>query len=306
MTKIYNDNGEAITIFHKVSDGLNITIDSNGRVSYSFGNSRRETAAHKLRMKQAASALQRIQETYEGLANGTISPLDKERHAAAIRSQNDYYQDIRMKFTGIFESSWRTYLRQDAPKSEVTFLTRQDAMATAYHFAERLADYGKMVAKDAATIQANRDTLLDSSGQLYGLTKNGQVSENPDEFRKSYSMGTSSMIHSMKTMEGAAASLAQYFGFDSRSVTLPAYDGDFQGFSVATAQYGKILDVAADGTMTFYDANGTAYSAKEYNDQNIDDGIPALHNALIRQADKESALAEYNKAREERRLSRLN
>lgn len=81
-------------------------------------------------------------------------------------------------------------------------------------------------------------------------------------------------------------------------MTQPAYDGSFQGFSITHGTLGKIMDVSADGTLTLYDAEGTAYSAEEYNAANIDGGIPQLHNDLIRQADDRAALASRGVRRE--------
>ena len=41
------------------------------------------------------------------------------------------------------------------------------------------------------------------------------------------------------------------------------------------------MDVAQDGSVTLYDAEGTAYSAENYNTARIDGGIPELHNKLL-------------------------
>ncbi|OWJ98731.1 hypothetical protein CDV54_01580 [Paracoccus yeei] len=86
-------------------------------------------------------------------------------------------------------------------------------------------------------------------------------------------------------MERSAVTLAGMFSFDSASVTAAAYQGKFEGFSLTHGTLGKIMDVSAEGEITLYGSDGTAYSADEYNAANVDGGIPQLHNDMIRKAD---------------------
>ena len=51
------------------------------------------------------------------------------------------------------------------------------------------------------------------------------------------------------------------------------------------------MDVSAEGEITLYGSDGTAYSADEYNAANVDGGIPQLHNDMIRKADKDERQA---------------
>lgn len=101
------------------------------------------------------------------------------------------------------------------------------------------------------------------------------------------------MLFYRDKMESMAASLANMFSFDSISVTEPAYDGSFQGFSITHGTLGKIMDVDANGKFTLYDAQGTAWTAEDYDAARVEGGIPQLHNDLIRQADHRALRASW-------------
>ena len=92
-------------------------------------------------------------------------------------------------------------------------------------------------------------------------------------------------------MERSVVTLAGMFSFDSASVTAAAYEGKFEGFSLTHGTLGKIMDVSAEGEITLYGADGTAYSAADCNAANVDGGIPQLHNDMIRKADEEQRQA---------------
>lgn len=139
-----------------------------------------------------------------------------------------------------------------------------------------------------ASINANSNTTRDASGRIYGTNADGTFKGDTEE---AFTHGTYEALSTFRSMERNAATLANLFSLDAASVTTSAYDGSFGGFSLSHGTLGKIMDVAADGTVTLYDAEGKGYSAAEYSAANIDGGIPQLRNDLIRQSDRQSAAA---------------
>ncbi len=232
------------------------------------------------------------------LGDGSRSPFDPEI-ADAFGFKNVWEKtlsDPRKVFPGHFVTAQEIPMGTRAPQRDADFLSRRDAMANAYHFATALVKAARDVIGSRIGIETHKDQMLDASGRLYGIGSDGRAGSG--DWKAAIERGTYIILHEMGEMEKMAASLANLFSFDSTSVTQPAYDGSFQGFSITHGTLGKIMDVSADGTLTLYDAEGTAYSAEEYNAANIDGGIPQLHNDLIRQADDRAALASRGVRRE--------
>lgn len=234
--------------------------------------------------------VKRVAALHSQLRNGSISPFDPDTGMARLWAE--YNTDPRMKYEGRFIPAQSGPMGHSAPKRDADFPARSDAMAMAYHFGKALAGLAPVVVTDMAMVRKNSDTMLDASGRIHGMEGGFDASANATAH------GTDQIVLNILSFERNAASLANLFSFDSTSVTRPAYDGSFQGFSITHGTLGKIMDVSADGTLTLYDAEGTAYSAEEYNAANIDGGIPQLHNDLIRQADDRAALASRGVRRE--------
>ncbi len=230
-------------------------------------------------------------EAYQAIRDGSKSPFDSEIAdlVGSRRLWQSQNTDARIQFEGDFVASEGVAAGTQAPQRDADFPSRRDAMANAYHFASALVENVKYVVSDTREIASDPDKYLDTSGRLYGAGPGGGTAGG--DWQVAMAKGTDMMLFYRDRMESMAASLANLFSFDSTSVTVPAYDGGFQGFSITHGTLGKIMDVARDGSITLYDAEGTAYSAEEYNVANIDGGIPQLHNDLIRQADDRAALA---------------
>ncbi|WP_147278888.1 hypothetical protein [Paracoccus versutus] len=226
------------------------------------------------------------------LRDGSLSPFDPNTGMARLWARSD--TDPRMRYEGVFLPAEMGPMGHSATatKRDADFPARSDAMAMAYHFGKALAERAKTAVADMALVRKNSDTMLDPSGRIYGMEGGFAGLESANAH------GTSEIVGNINFLESRAASLANLFSFDTTSVTRPVYDGSFQGFSITHGTLGKIMDVSADGTLTLYDAEGTAYSAEEYNAANIDGGIPQLHNDLIRQADDRAALASRGVRRE--------
>lgn len=250
-----------------------------------------EVVADMERFEEIQARFGQLGEFNYALMEGSKSPFDAEiiEYTGARRAWVTSNSDSRLAFPGVFISSPGVAAGTQAPQRDADFPSRRDAMANAYHFASALVENVKYVVSDTREIASDPDKYLDASGQLYGAGPGGGTAGG--DWQVAMAKGTDMMLFYRDRMESMAASLANLFSFDSTSVTVPAYDGGFQGFSITHGTLGKIMDVARDGSITLYDAEGTAYSAEEYNVANIDGGIPQLHNDLIRQADDRAALA---------------
>lgn len=229
-------------------------------------------------------------EAYLAIRDGSKSPFDSEIAdlVGSRRLWQNQNTDARMQFEGDFVASQGVGAGAQAPQRDADFLSRRDAMANAYHFATALVGHVNYVISDAREIASSPDKYLDASGQLYGAV--GADTE------LAIKQGTYMMLFYRDRMEDMAASLANLFSFDSASVTKPAYDRSFQGFSISHGALGKIMDVDAQGKMTLYDAQGIAWSAEDYAAARVDGGIPELENDLIQQADDDAARASWRAA----------
>ncbi|MFG6084231.1 hypothetical protein ACEUZ9_000480 [Paracoccus litorisediminis] len=194
--------------------------------------------------------------------------------------------DTWLEFEGSFVPAYEAAMGMTAPQRDANFPARSDAMAYAYHFGKALFETINRVVNAKLEIEANSDTMLDASGQLYGITRGGRLFGSWDAMEAADAHGTSAIVGDMLYMERNAASLANLFSFDSASVTKPAYEFAFTGFSISHGTLGKIMDVAADGSITLYGADGKAYDVADYSARNINGGIPELRNDLIRRADR--------------------
>ncbi len=233
----------------------------------------------------------RMRAAHESLRNGAASPFDPEVDKL-LGGQIFFHQNIkdpRMEFEGNFGSSLPAAMGTTAPQRDAEFSSRGDAMAYAFHFGSELAKMGQSVAIDMSRIDASSSTMLDSSGKIFGLASDGQILGNWDAVMTAEAHGNGAILRDMRHMETQAASLANLFSFDSASATRPVYEGTFSGFSISHGTLGKIMDVAANGSVTLYDAEGKGYSAAEYSAANIDGGIPQLRNDLRRQADSQKS-----------------
>lgn len=238
-------------------------------------------------------------EAYQAIRDGSKSPFDSEiaNLVGSERLWQSQNTDPRMQFEGDFVASEAVAAGTQAPQRDAAFLSRRDAMANAYHFATALVETTNYVVADAREIAAHPDKYLDASGQLYGAGAGGGTLGG--DWEAAMRQGTDMMLFYRVKMESMAASLANMFSFDTTSVTTGAYEGSFQGFSITHGTLGKIMDVDANGKITLYDAQGTAWTAEDYDAANIDGGIPELHNDMIRQADDRAELASLGLKRED-------
>lgn len=258
-----------------------------------------EVIADMERFEQIQTRWSRLGEFHAALADGSRSPFDAEiiEYIGAERSWTPSNSDSRLVFPGVFISSPGVAAGTQAPQRDAAFLSRRDAMANAYHFATALVETTNYVVADAREIAAHPDKYLDASGQLYGAGAGGGTLGG--DWEAAMRQGTDMMLFYRDKMESMAASLANMFSFDTTSVTTGAYEGSFQGFSISHGTLGKIMDVDANGKITLYDAQGTAWTAEDYDAAKIDGGIPELHNDMIRQADDRAELASLGLKRED-------
>ncbi|WP_157767306.1 hypothetical protein [Paracoccus yeei] len=223
----------------------------------------------------AVAQLDRLYEVHEGLLNGSISPFDPKASEATGHEKvmNPAKTDSRMVFEGNFISAGDSVPHgTTAPQSDANFLSRRDAMANAYHYA---TDLMARAARTADTAKSHPDVNL--GGSQASISANTVIPHTSEV--------------DVLNMERSAVTLAGMFSFDSASVTAAAYQGKFEGFSLTHGTLGKIMDVSAEGEITLYGSDGTAYSAADYNAANVDGGIPQLHNDMIRKADKDERQA---------------
>lgn len=243
-----------------------------------FGDS--NAAAFFESSKMLESLTIRTREMLSGLSNGSVSPFDPE-FSKTWKTEEVFHQnksDLRLQFEGRFAAEIISTNGQTAPQRDANFPSRRDAMANAYHFATELSQKAQSVVASKPLINASTDSM----GRLYGMGALGGAMDSFELMDEAYAHGTDKVVFDIRAMETAAAALAKLFSFDSTSVTVAAYDGQFSGFSISHGTQGKIMDVDQNGAFTLYDAGGTAYSAEEYNAAKIDGGIPQLHNDIIR------------------------
>ena len=233
------------------------------------------------------------------LANGKLSPfgseIAKEYEGISTRKGHGNMNDPRKEFGGHFSMSQiENYVGRPAEVTQDTaFLDRRDAIATAYHFASDFAQGMLEVS------QGVRKARRDEKGNIYGLSSSGEILEDRNNGNVRTEHGTDSLIRRMEQMEGDGAGLARHFSFDRTAVTRAALKGEVSAFSITHGTFGKLMDVGKDGTVTLYDAQGTAFSMQDYNSANSSERIPEVHNDLIDLADREAARAEYEKHRAE-------
>lgn len=223
-------------------------------------------------------------DSLKGLSEGSKSPFDAEINAAFGEEKlfRQHNSKSALKYEGSYSAEIVSTQRQTAPQRDANFLSRQDAMAYAYHFGISLAREAQAVVASKPQIDASKD----STGRMYGTNPSGHGMDAFALMDESYRHDTHGIVLNMKSMETSAAALGRLFSFDSASVTISAYDGKFNGFSISHGEMGKVMDVADDGSITLYDANGTSYSSEDYNSANVDGGIPQLHNDIIRKTAK--------------------
>lgn len=230
----------------------------------------------------------RMVEASEKGRNGEVSPFDgAAAKAAAGRTWQRLESDPRMDYEGVFPASASVAMGTTAPRRDADFPARRDAMAYAYSFGSRLAVSARQAVADSQAIRANRDRMLDGTGQLHGVARDGRLLGSWEAMAAADAHQTHDIVANMFNMEVQAASLANLFSFDSASVTAPAYRGEFNGFSIRHGRLGPIMDVAADGAITLHGADGTAHRAADYSAAQVDGGIPQLRNDLIRAADRQ-------------------
>ena len=219
---------------------------------------------------------------------GEVGPFDPE--AVEISGHKKLFErshtDPRLQFPGHFVSVGNDNFRkgEQAPMGEAKFTERRDAIATAYHFGYELALYTQATSSD---MQFVTPEMLTPSGNIIGISSTGEFLEGHDSLRARIDAGTQEAFCDMRSMERAAANLAIRFGFDSTSVTTAAYQGERKGFSISLGSFGKLADFGADGSITLYGSDGTAYAARDYNALNVDGGIPELHNHEVYLKDQE-------------------
>lgn len=226
--------------------------------------------------------LARQAEVTSGLVDGSISPFDPEavEVTGSERVFHQWNKDPRLIFEGTFVGGEINGVSKGAKaeQSDSNFPSRRDAMVTAYHYATKVIDS----AMPTARIAKSNPSLLPSSWEALRTAP-----------MEDFSVGFEA-----SQMEMNAAVLSKMFSFDNTTVTGAVYAGEFNGFSLTHGTLGKIMDVSAEGEITLYDAEGTAYSAAEYNAAGVDGGIPELHNDLIRRADEDQRRAEFQALRD--------
>lgn len=267
------------------------TEDSGDTVSLLTAKDREEIRASEEMMKMWKPKIDSAMDAQAKLMDGSVSPFDPAivKASAAETTFRWSEKDPRMEFEGAFMPKFvDTGMGANQIQRDADFSSRSDAMAYAYHFATALAADAQRGVTDMAWINANSDTTRDASGRIYGTTADGHFI---GETAEATEHGTFDALSTFRSMERNAATLANMFSLDASSVTTSAYGGSYSGFSLSHGTLGKIMDVAADGTITLYDAEGKGYSAAEYSAANIDGGIPQLRNDLIRQSDRQSAAA---------------
>lgn len=223
----------------------------------------------------AIAANARDVEVFDGLRDGSISPFDPKASEVTGHEKvmNPAKTDSRMLFEGNFIGAGDSVPHgTTAPQSDGNFPSRRDAMANAYHYA---TDLMATAARTAGTAKSHPDVNL--GGSQASISANTVIPHTSEV--------------DVLNMERSAVTLAGMFSFDSASVTAAAYQGKFKGFSLTHGTLGKIMDVSAEGEITLYGSDGTAYSAADYNAANVDGGIPQLHNDMIRQADEDQRQA---------------
>lgn len=223
----------------------------------------------------AVAAHARDVEVFDGLRDGSISPFDPKASEVTGHEKvmNPAKTDSRMLFEGNFIGAGDIIPHgTTAPQSDGNFPSRRDAMANAYHYA---TDLMATAARTAKTAKSHPDVNL--GGSQASISANTVIPHTSEV--------------DVLNMERSAVALAGMFSFDSASVTAAAYQGKFEGFSLTHGTLGKIMDVSAEGEITLYGSDGTAYSAADYNAANVDGGIPQLHNDMIRKADEDQRQA---------------
>lgn len=208
-------------------------------------------------------------EMSNGLSDGSISLFDPEavEVTGSEKVFNQFNKDPRLVFEGSFSGGIIDGIPKGtkAEQSDANFPSRRDAMVIAYHYANKVIDTAMLT----ATAAKFKPSLLSGSWESLRTAPTG------DSFAG----------FNASKMETNAAVLSSMFSFDNTTVTAAVYAGKFNGFSLTHGTLGKIMDVSAEGEITLYGSDGTAYSAAEYNAANVDGGIPQLHNDMIRKAD---------------------
>lgn len=219
-------------------------------------------------------------ELSKGLRNGEISPFADIKYAKVYSNQTRELQP-GMEPEGLFlVTSAEQPMGSVAPLRDASFPARSDAMALAYHFAKYLSVSIELVSGQVSAANNGTDYLRDETGKFYGVDKNGYIFGNDSLISEADTHGSGSFIREAKNMENIAATLSNLFSTDLSAVTSAAYEGKTSGFSLVHSQLGKILGMSADGSITLYAENGTAYNSAEYNAKNIDGGIPELRNDM--------------------------
>lgn len=239
------------------------------------------------RALEIAAEMEQYKDDGAKLLDGSMSAFDPTTLAAKAWSRLN--TDLRMEFEGAFPPTESARMGSSAKttRQDADFLSRSDAMAQAYHFASAIVRFATETASEMTIVKANTDTMLDASGQIYGL--DGRLDSH--DLREKH--GTQDIVRSSHALEQNLVVMAKMFSLDTTSVTDPTYDGSFHGFSIAHGTLGKIMDVDANGAITLYDAEGKAWSAEDYAAARVDGGIPQLHNDLIRQADDRALRASW-------------
>lgn len=229
----------------------------------------------------------RLMDRFLGLQSGALSPFDPEatRVDAAFQFRDGQW-DSRLKFEGSFvsmegPSEGRAFVYRDA-----SFPDRQSAMANAYHFGKILSGSSQNLAKYETQVADARSRLIELTAKQANGDLSGDIEEQIKAHKSFIGFTQELAMNERLVSERAKASLANMFSFTSSGVS--RQDGLTQavGFSISHGSLGKIVHFAADGSVRLFDGAGRGYAAAEYNEANVDGGIPELHNDLIRQADR--------------------
>lgn len=261
---------------------------ANFHAPHSIKPTSTQAAVHPFQQQSSLTEFtERFSAWVKGLEDGSISPETKSPSFHTNGSSAASNHDNRKVPTGSFVAVKAPSEGGELIIKDAAHPDRKSAVMNAYHFGMALMEHSQNVVRLEEGI-ARKSTLEDAFRQQVE-TGEGTFHD-PEKGLKWLSAGTSveGMLSEAKLeMERASTSLGKMFSFTANALTTAA-DGssEFTGFTISHGEYGKIMEVSADGEVTMFDANGKEYSREEYVTNKPDGLIGEMHNDLVDEADQ--------------------
>lgn len=254
------------------------------------------SAQGQSQMEQYTAYREKVSAWMAGLEDGSIAPNDKGPGAFGGVTTPGQPQGAGKVPAGAFVASKAPSEGGELVVRDAAHPDRQAAVMNAYHYAtvvieqaEKITRHEEALLRGEEQSQAYQRQIDTRQGDAYDPVKGLQMVESGTAYARA------EIAEAKLDVERATTSLAKMFSFTETTLS---QNGDgtssLAGFTISHGDYGKIMEVSAEGEITMFDQSGKTYTREEYVSAQPDGLIGEMHNDLIDESNEVKVQQEIN------------